>query len=337
MKKIPFDLQFFAAGRVCTGFSKPYVAKYNANAGIVTFTEGRVLARGVSVSLEPNSSSDNKFFADNQLAESADGTFTSGTVTLTVDGLFMDAERFIQGLPAAGSDGWTEYGDNKETPYIAVGYIARYQSDGVESFVPTIIPKTKFGLFNQSAQTQEEEIDWQTQEITANVMRADNSNHNWKMVGSGYTTEAEAELALQTKLGIYVVNPVIEPVADGVTLFDKLVSEIQSDIRIAGGKIVGTLKFIEGGLAESGPLAGDGNFLALQFLNIDSRATSVRVGLQPSVSSGLVELIEDPDKNGVFKVSNKDTQKFTIISSDGTHTTTTQYDLSGLTLLDAGA
>lgn len=335
--KVPFDLQFFAAGRVCTGFSKPYVAKYNSNAGIVSFSEGRVLARGVSVSLEPNSSSDNKFYADNQLAESADGTFTSGTVTLTVDGLFMDAERFIQGLPAAGEDGWTHYGDDKSTPYIAIGYIARYMSDGVESFVPTILPKTKFGLFNQSAQTQGEEIDWQTQEISANIMRADDSNHDWKMVGSGYTTEAEAEQALQTKLGIYVVNPVVEPVADGVTLFGSLVSAMQSGIRVAGGKIVGTLKFIEGGLAESGPLAGDGNFLALQFLNIDSRATSVRVGLQPSESTGLVELIDDPDKNGVFKITDKNTQKFMVVSSDGTHTTTTEYDLSGLTVLDAGA
>ena len=335
--KIPFDLQFFAAGRVCTGFSKPYAAKYNANAGIVTFTEGRVLARGVSVSLEPNSSSDNKFNADNQLAESADGTFTSGTVTLTVDGLFMDAERFIQGLPEAGADGWTNYGDNKSTPYVAIGYIVRYMSDGVESFVPTILPKTKFGLFNQSAQTQGEEIDWQTQEISANIMRADDANHNWKYVGAGYTTEAEAEQALQTKLGIYVVNPVVEPVADGVTLFGSLVSAMQSDIRIAGGKIVGTLKFIEGGLAESGPLAGDGNFLALQFLNIDSRATSVRVGLQPSESTGLVELIDDPDKNGVFKITDKNTQKFMVVSSDGTHTSTTEYDLSGLTVLDAGA
>lgn len=337
MKRIPLELQFFAAGRVCTGFSKPYVAKYNSNAGIVTFTEGRVLARGVEVSLEPNSSSDNKFYADNQVAESASGTFTSGTVTLTVDGLFNDAERFVQGLPAPGSDGWTSYGDNKDTPYIAIGYIARYQSDGVETYVPTVIPKTKFGLFNQDAKTQEEEIDWQTQEITADIMRADNTNHDWKFVGSDYTSEADAERALQTKLGIYVVNPVIEPVADGVTLFDELVGNMQSNIAIVGNKITGTLKYIDGGLAETGPLSGSGNFLALQFVNIDSRATSVRVGLDPSEGTGLVELINDPDKNGVFKITDKDTQKFMVVSSDGTHTVTSEYDLSELVTLDAGA
>ena len=337
MKKIPLYLQFFAAGRVCTGFSRPYVAKYNANAGIVTFTEGRRLARGVSVDLEVNSSSDNKFYADNQAAESASGAFTNGTVKLTVDGLFYDAERFVQGLPAAGSDGWAHYGDDKNTPNIAVGYIVRYQSDGVITYVPTVLPKTKFGLFNQSAKTQEQEIDWQTQEINADIMRADDPNHNWKYIGNDYMTEAEAEIALQTKLGIYVVNPVVEPVADGVTMFGALVSDMQSDIKIIGNKITGTLKYIEGGLAESGPLSGSGNFLALQLENLDSRATSVKMGFLPSEGTGLVEVIDDPDKNGVGKVTNKNTQKFTVVSSDGTHTVTTQYDLSELVVEDAGA
>ena len=328
--KIPYNLQFFAAGRVCTGFSKPYVAKYNANAGIVTFTEGRILARGVSVSLEPNSSDDNKFYADNQTAESASGVFTGGNVTLTVDGLFTDAERFIQGLPAAGADGWVPYGDNKQTPYVAIGYIARYQSDGIVTYVPTIIPKCKFGLFNQSAQTQGEEIDWQTQEITANILRSDDANHNWKYVTeTEYATEAEAEAALQAKLGIYVTDPVVQPVSDGVTLFGTLVSDIQSGLNVAGGAITGTLKYLD-----SGDLVttwGEGNFMALEFLNIDQRATSVRVGMQPSEGSGLVEIIDDPDKNGVFKVTNT-AQKFVVITSDGTHTSTAEYDLTGLTL-----
>lgn len=335
MKKRKLELQFFAAGRVCTGFSKPYVAKYSANAGIITFSEGRKLARGVSVNVEPNASNDNNFYADNQLAESENGIFTGGTLTLTVDGLFTAAERFIQGLPEPGADGWTNYGDDKKTPDIAVGYIVRYQSDGVVTYVPTVILKTKFGLFNQDAKTQEQEIDWQTQEITANIMRAEDSNHNWKSIGEDYATEAEAELALQTKLGIYVTNPVITPVGPGVSLFGQLVGDMQSDIHVTNDKITGNLAYIS-----SGALAtdwGEGNFIALQFANIDSRATSVRVGLQPSEGSGLVELINDPDKNGVFKITDKTAQKFTVISSDGEHTVTSQYDLSELVMADAGA
>lgn len=331
--KLKYNLQTFAAaGKVATGFSKPYVAKYHANAGQISYTEARRLARGVNVNLSPESSSDNIFHADNQAAESASGVFTGGTVTLTVDGLFMDAERFIQGLPQADAQGWVGYGDNKETPDIAIGYIVRYMSDGVTTYVPTILPKTKFGLFNQSAATQQQEIDWQTQELTANLMRADDANHNWKFVNEiEYASEDDAERALQTKLGIYVVNPYLEPMGDGQTVFGALVGDLQSNLVIGNNAITGSLKFIEGGLAESGPLAGDGHFMAIQFNNIDPRATSVRVGLQPSEGTGLVELIDDPDKNGVFKVT-ATTQKFVVISSDGTHTTTTNYDLSGLIL-----
>ena len=314
-----------AAGRICTGFSKPYVAKYNANAGIVTFTEGRILARGVSVSVEPNASSDNNFYADNQMAESESGTFTSGTVTLTVDGLFADAERFIQGLPAAGADGWLNYGDDKSAPYIAIGYIARYQSDGVVTYVPTIIPKTKFGLFNSAAATQEDQIDWQTQELTANILRSDDSNHNWKYIGADFASEAAAEAALQTKLGIYVINPLVSPVGPGVTMYGMLVSDIQTDVIVEGTSITGSLAFLDDG--ELVTEKGEGNFLALKFDNLDARATSVRVG----IDTDLTEIVSLEDKSVVVKVADV-TKKFVVISSDGEHTVTTEYDLTGITL-----
>jgi hypothetical protein len=102
-------------------------------------------------------------------------------------------------------------------------------------------------------------------------------------------------------------------------------------VTIRDGAITGTLKFSEGGLAETGPLAGDGNFLAIKFTAEDwSDYTSVKVGLDPSQGTGLVELINDPDKDGVFKITDKDTQNFMVVVSDGTTTSTFSYDLSGL-------
>ena len=82
--KIKMNLQFFAAGRVCTGFSKPWVAQYNASGTTVTYSSAQRLARGVSVNLQPESSEDNNFYADNQVAESGAGEFTGGTVELEV-------------------------------------------------------------------------------------------------------------------------------------------------------------------------------------------------------------------------------------------------------------
>ena len=193
---------FTKAGKVATGFSYPYVARYAANEGAITFSGAMELARGVSVNVSPTTSDANKFYANNQEAESGPNRFTGGTATLTVDGLLVAAERFIMGLPAAGEDGWTAYGDSAQIPYVAIGYIARFMSGGVESFTPTILVKTKFQQINSDYATQEEEIDWQTQELTADLFRGDDLNHSWKYLGGDFETEAAALTALRTKLGV---------------------------------------------------------------------------------------------------------------------------------------
>ena len=64
--------------------------------------------------------------------------------------------------------------------------------------------------------------------------------------------------------------------------------------------------------------------------------TSVKVGVTPSVSSGLVEIINDPDKNGFVKVTDKAQQLFTIVSTNGTQTRTKAYSLADLVLEEAG-
>lgn len=114
----------------------------------------------------------------------------------------------------------------------------------------------------------------------------------------------------------------------------KKVSTYQNNIAVLGNKaITGNLSFVSGGLAQSGPLAGDGYFCALHFDNLDPNATSVKVGLDPSAGTGLVEIIDDPDKEAVFKIADKDTQKLKIVSTDGTNTDVQTLDLSGLNLI----
>ena len=194
-------VQLGAVGKVTTGFSKPYIAQYNNSNGTITFTNTRVLARGVEVSIEPESSDMNRFYADNLEAETSGGYMTGGTLTLTVDGLLRDAEQMLSGLPEASEDGWVAYGDNQKTPYLAVGFIVRYMSGGVTCYTPTIIPKTLFNQVSKTAHTQEEDIDWQTQELTASIVRSDNANHDWKWEGEDFATEEEALTSLQTKLG----------------------------------------------------------------------------------------------------------------------------------------
>lgn len=114
-------------------------------------------------------------------------------------------------------------------------------------------------------------------------------------------------------------------------IYETDVSDIQeSDVTVSNGKITGTLKKLT-----TGPIAdywGAGNFVALKFSDVDNRATSIKVGLYPSQGSGLVELLGDPDMNGVFKVTDKTTQVFRVVITDGHLTKTTDYKLNELTL-----
>lgn len=119
---------------------------------------------------------------------------------------------------------------------------------------------------------------------------------------------------------------------DGSTDFwGTTASQMQSGVSVSGKKITGTLtKLTSGQLVTDW---GEGYFLALKFNNFTSGLTyaDVKVGLSPTEGSGLVAL--DSDQNGVFKITNKDIQKFVVQQEKtGVGRLTEFYDLSGLTL-----
>ena len=111
---------------------------------------------------------------------------------------------------------------------------------------------------------------------------------------------------------------------------------MQTDVTVTGNNITGELKFIEGGLAP-GVLSGDGYFLAVKWSEPGEGVTSLKVGLVPS-STGmdLVECIDDPDRNGVFKITDKDNQVLKIVQSGGGRVSIQEFNLSGLTLESTG-
>ena len=199
-----------AAGKVTTGFSKPYVALYGNSSGTVSYTNGMVLARGVSVSLDIQTAEDNNFHANNVTAESANGRFTSGNASITVDGLLPQAEKFIMGLddpevlPMSETDNANiyYYGDGSTIPYVGFAYIRRWMCDGVTGYNAEILTKTKFAASGNDAATQEEDISWQTKALTATLHRDDSDKHRWRRFSEDYTTEAEVEAIIKKLFGI---------------------------------------------------------------------------------------------------------------------------------------
>lgn len=122
-------------------------------------------------------------------------------------------EKFIYGLPTpdsltvgSASVDVYKYGDAAVSPYVGIGYIAMYMQDGVKTYRPTILRKCRFNLAEESAETQGEEIDWQTRELTASVMRDDSANHDWKWFGADQASEAAAENVVRVALGMAVLS-----------------------------------------------------------------------------------------------------------------------------------
>ena len=131
------------------------------------------------------------------------------------------------------------------------------------------------------------------------------------------------------------LSPVTVAAETGSTkVYNVLTSNMQTGVTVANGKITGTLKYLSGSNSIT-DLWGEGNFLVLKFSDIDEHATSVKVGLDPSAGSGLVELLGDPDMNGVFKITSKELQKFKVVSSNSGTSTVQEFDLSELTLQNA--
>lgn len=196
-----------ANGRVITGYSMPKVAVYSYASNTVTYTGLTALARGVSVSMDVETSDSSDFYADNVLAESAGGRFTGGTVTLTVDGLKDAARKLIQGLPTETSltvgtatVKVLEYDDRQAAPYVGIGFVVRYMENGVTSYVPVVLTKCVFDVDTIEAETQGETIDFQTAELTATIARDDTANHTWRRIGEAQTTEALAEAVIAAML-----------------------------------------------------------------------------------------------------------------------------------------
>ena len=127
--------------------------------------------------------------------------------------------------------------------------------------------------------------------------------------------------------GLALTEVTVEAESSSSEFWGHTVSDLQSDVEVSDHAITGTLAYVD-----SGALATDwgaGNFIALKFSNPDSRATDVKVGLEPSQGSGLVSL--DEDMNGVFKITSP-SQRFIVVQTVNGENYYTAYDLSGLTL-----
>lgn len=195
---------------VTTGFSNIHVALYAAENGAVSYTSVHKLGRSVSMSTDISTSDDNNFYADDRLAETETGSaFTDGSGTMTIDGLTPDDEAFLMGLKAGdkvmvGSNEveTLEYGAEMDPPYIGIGAVKKVQRDGKSYWGAMVLCKCRCKVPGDDASTQEDQIDWQTQDIDFTIMRDDSTKNRWKLIPKKlFETENDAVAFIKKVLG----------------------------------------------------------------------------------------------------------------------------------------
>ena len=199
------------------GLSKPYYAIYNVNSGNPTYSNGGLIGKATEMTLELEGADANILYADNGPAES-DNQFAGGTLTISTDDLLPEPMLAILGLTqqpmdlegaATTSPQWIVYNDDQNIPYVGFGGIIRSKQSGETKWSALVLTKIQFANPGVSAVTQGETIEWQTKELTANVMRDDSAKHTWQMQSTPMDTEADAELAIKEALNITNPSPTL--------------------------------------------------------------------------------------------------------------------------------
>lgn len=186
------------------GLSKPYYATYTNSGSTVTYGTPAVLGKAVELSVELEGGDSNVLYADNAPAESV-STFAGGTLTITTDDLLLEPAAAILGMTV--SDVTTPEGDeivfkaDQTVPYVGFGAVVKKIQSNAPKWLAVVFPKVQFQNPGLSATTQDETIEWQTPELTANIMRDDTVDAVWQRWAM-FDTEADAESYIKSKLGV---------------------------------------------------------------------------------------------------------------------------------------
>ena len=196
------------------GYSNPYIAEYIQNGvGSVSYRNGMRAGRGVSRTLTVESGGTNDFYSDNGASETAGGTFSSGELTLTVADILQMARKTMLGLKeeimTVGDQEIPvlKYDETMKPPDLGYGDIIKLIVHGETKWRAVVLTKVKFNVPEEAANTQAAEIEWQTEAITARVMRDDTSGHTW-CIQAVFDTESQADSFIRHVLSI--ADPSIE-------------------------------------------------------------------------------------------------------------------------------
>lgn len=196
------------------GVSRPRVALYSNNNGVVSYSQGRLMGKAVEMNADINYASNNDFYADNAIDET-DHEFSDGTITARTNNLLQEVSAMLLGLEnkeLSGDDaidGITDtgiqeniYNNKQSTVYTGVSWIEMWKIAGVIRYKSIFFPKVAWAIPANAAQTKGSQIEWQVPEISGTIMRDDTTEQEWKRDAGMFTTEEQADTYCKAKLNI---------------------------------------------------------------------------------------------------------------------------------------
>lgn len=170
------------------------VATVNETTGAITYGTPKKPAKAISFSFEP-SVADAVLYADDGVAES-DFRVTGGSVTMGIDR--EDLETQCDMLGHEYSEG--EVIDNVDdvAPYVGVGRITKLMVDGAIKYRGTVLALVKFNEPSESDQTQGENVEFNTTELSGSMVVPEDGNWRHRKI---FDSKAEAIAYIEGLLG----------------------------------------------------------------------------------------------------------------------------------------
>lgn len=162
--------------------------------GVVTGYDGSValMGKAVAATFTPKTPEENPLYANNAIAENDTSSGSGGTLALTLDRMTLEVAAALYGTTAKDvsveANGETVSG--KEIEYmgletsvpVGTAYIKLHQEDGVPRHEVMFYREGAFSRPADSARTMGASVEWQTPEVTGNIMgmQGDGSEPWWR-------------------------------------------------------------------------------------------------------------------------------------------------------------
>lgn len=168
-----------------------YAAKYNNNAGEISYTGIQHVGDAISANLELRYA-EGRLYAEDMLAEymrkAVGGTISIGVkyITQAAQTLLFQSktkQRTINYTPAGGSATSVDatsvvIGGEDEGQYVGVAFFAPDMVDGVEKYTCCLVKKALFGPPSMALQTMGESIQFGTPTTTGEFLADDSATHD---------------------------------------------------------------------------------------------------------------------------------------------------------------